>query len=71
MDAFWTPCERIFGPFWGYVELKSRLGSSLRALFSLEIDFPGSAPPILEGFGELLGECLEIFWYLLSIEISR
>ena len=67
MDAFWRPCGRIFGPFWGHVELRNRLGSSLRSLLRLEGDFLGSTPAILEGFGKLLGKILEIFWYLLSI----
>ena len=58
---------QVFGPFWAHVELKTRLGSSLRALLRLEVDFPGSTPPILEGFGQVLGIILEIFWYLLSI----
>ena len=67
MDAFWKPCGRIFGPFWGHVELRNRLGSSLRALLTLEGDFLGSTPPILEGLGQLLRRILEIFWSLLFI----
>ena len=47
-----------FGPFWAHVELKSRLGSSLTALFRLEGHFLGSTPTILEGFGEVLGSIL-------------
>ena len=43
------------------LSFKNRLGSSLIALFWLEVDFPGSDPPILEGFGELLATVLEIF----------
>ena len=65
--SFWGPSGGILEPFWGHVDLENRLGSSLRALFVLEVDFPGSGPPILEGFGELLGKFLEIFRYLLSI----
>ena len=49
------------------MEIKNRLGGSLRALLRLEGDFLGSTPPILEGFGELLGKILEIFWYLFLI----
>ena len=56
MDGFWRPCGRIFGPFWGYVELKNRLGSSLRALLRLKVDFLSSTPTILEGFGEVFGD---------------
>ena len=51
MDAFWRPCERIFRPFWGHVEVKNRLGSSLKALFRLEVDLESSTPPILKDFG--------------------
>ena len=51
----------IFGPFWGHVELRNRLGSFLRALLRLEVDFLSSTPTILEGFGELLGSVFEIF----------
>ena len=61
---------RIFGSFWVHVELKSRLGSSLRALLRLEVDFLSSTPTNWEGFGELLGSILEIFWYLWSMLIS-
>ena len=67
MNTFWRPSGRTFGPFWVHVELKSRLESSLSALLRLEVDFLSSTPTILEGFGELLGSILEIFWYLLSI----
>ena len=70
LNAFWRPSGRIFQPFWAHVELKSRLGSSLRALLRLEVDFPGSTPTILEGFGEVLGSILEIFCYLWSMLIS-
>ena len=67
LNALWRPSGRIFRPFWAHVELKTRLGSSLRALLRLEVDFLGSTPPSLEGFGQVLGIILEIFWYLLSI----
>ena len=67
LDAFWKPCGRIFRSFWGHVEVKNRLGGSLRALLRLEGDFLGSTPPILEGFGELLMSMMEIFWYLFLI----
>ena len=70
LNGFWRSSGRIFGPFWAHVQLKSRLGSSLRALLSLEVDFLSSTPTILEGFGELLGSILEIFWYLWSMLIS-
>ena len=53
--------------FWGNLEVETRLGGSMGALFSLELDFPGSTSLILEGFGEVLGIILEIFRYLLSI----
>ena len=36
-------------------------------LFVLEVDFPGSAHPILEDFGGLLGGFLEILLYLFWI----
>ena len=50
---------------WGHLELKNRLGGSIRSMFRSDVDFPGSTPPILEGFGELLGTIFEIFWNLL------
>ena len=56
--------------FWGNLELENRLGASMEALFSLELDFPGSTPPILEGFGPLLGKFFEKFGYLFRISIS-
>ena len=67
LDAFWMPCGRIFRSFWGHVEVKNRLGGSLGGLLKLEAGFPGSTPPILDGFGELLGRILEIFWYVFLI----
>ena len=67
LDAFWRPCGRTFRPFWGHVEVKNRLGGSLSVRLRLQVDFPGSTPPILEGFGELLERILEIFWYLFLI----
>ena len=67
MNAFGKPSGRIFEAFWAHVELKSRLESSLRAVFVLEVDFPGSAHPILEDFGGLLGGFLEILLYLFWI----
>ena len=60
LEIFWEDV----GPFWAHVELKTRLGSSLRALLRLEVDFPGSTPPILEDVGGLLGRFLEIFFHL-------
>ena len=44
--------------FWGHLEVENRLGDFMGALFSLELDFPGSTPPILEDFGHLLGRFL-------------
>ena len=70
LNGFWRSSGRIFGSFWGHVQLKSRLGSALRAGLRLEVDFLSSTPTILEGFGELLGSVFEIFWYLLSMLIS-
>ena len=67
LASFWSPCGGIFEAFWGHVDLQNPLGSSLRALFVVQIDFPGSTPPILEGFGTPLGKILVIFWYLVSI----
>ena len=32
--------------FWGNLELETRLGGSMGALFSLELDFPGSTSPM-------------------------
>ena len=61
LNDFWTSSGRIFGPFWGHVQLKSPLRSSLRAFLRLEVDFPSSTPTIWEGFGELLGSILEMF----------
>ena len=60
---FWNPTGRILEAFWGHLELKDRLESSLRAVFVLEVDFPGSAHPILKDFGSLLGTFLEIYLY--------
>ena len=70
MNDFWRSSGRIFGPFWGHVQLKSPLRSSLRAFLRLEVDFPSSTPTIWEGFGELLGSILEMFWYLWSMLTS-
>ena len=66
-EWFWMPSGRIFGPFWAHVELKNRLGSSLGALFVLEIVFTSRTPTILEGFGDLLDRFLEIFLHLFWI----
>ena len=52
--------------FWGHVELKNRLGSSLGALFVLDIDFLTFTPAILEGFGTLW----ERFWDTFEIFFS-
>ena len=59
--------EAILETLWGHLELKNRLGGSIGSVFWSEVYFPGSTPPILEGFGELLGKILEIFWYLFLI----
>ena len=64
---FWGPTGRILEAFWGHLELKDRLESSLRAVFVLEVDFPGSAHPILKDFEGLLGGFLEILLYLFWI----
>ena len=58
------------GPFWKHFGVILSLKIVLEALcglFALELDFPGSTPPILAGFGELLGRLLDIFWYLMSM----
>ena len=57
----------ILEGFCGHLEVENRLGGSMGALFSLELDFPGSSPATLEGFGNLLGRFLDIFWYLMSM----
>ena len=41
----------ILEGFWGHLEVENRVGDSMGALFSLGLDFPGSTPPFLEGFG--------------------
>ena len=66
-DWFWDFHGTILEGFWGHLEIENRLGGSMGALFSLDLDFPGSSPPILEGFGNLLGRFLDIFWYLMSM----
>ena len=45
----------ILEGFWGHLEVENRLGDSMGALFSLELDFPGSSLAILEGFGDNFG----------------
>ena len=65
--SFRGPSGRILEAFWGHVELRNRLGSSLRALFVLEVDFFTSTHPILEGFGDLLEKISKIFSKLLSV----
>ena len=64
-DLFCVFHGTILEGFWGHLEVENRLGDSMGALFSLELDFPGSTPPILDGFGVLLGRFLDIFWYLM------
>ena len=66
-DLFCVFYGTILEGFWGHLEVENRLGDSMGALFSLELDFPGSTPPILERFGGLLGRFLDIFWYLMSM----
>ena len=66
-DLFCVFHGTILEGFWGHLEVENRLGDSMGALFSLELDFPGSTPPILERFGDLLGRFLDIFWYLMSM----
>ena len=71
MDAFWKPCGRIVGPFWGHVELKNRLGSSLDAPFVSDLDLDSSTPPILEDFGGRLGRFFgDIFLSFLDIDFA-
>ena len=60
--TFWSPSGRILLAFWGHVEVKTRLGSSLRALFVSEADLTSSTHPILEDFGKLLERFLQIFF---------
>ena len=57
----------ILEGFWGHLGVENRLGAYIGALFSLELDFPGSTPPSLEAFGDLSGRFLDIFWYLMSM----
>ena len=66
-DLFCVFHGTILEGFWGHLEVENRLGDSMGALFSLEVDFPGSSPAILEGFGDFLGRFLDIFWYLMSM----
>ena len=66
-DLFCVFHGTILEGFWGHLEVGNRLGDSMGALFSLELDFPGSTPRILERFGNLLGRFLDIFWYLMSM----
>ena len=61
MNAFWRPRGGIFRPFSAYVEVKDRLGGSLRARLRLEADFLGSTPhfggfwkAFREDFGDIL-----------------
>ena len=63
-DNIWSHFGAIREPSWHHVELKNHLGSSLGALFVLEIVFPTKTPAILEGFGDLLERFLEIFLYI-------
>ena len=57
----------ILEGFWDHLEVENRLGDSMGALFSLELDFPGSSPAILEMFGDLSARFLDIFWYLMAM----
>jgi len=61
----------ILEGFWDHLEVENRLGDSMGALFSLEFDFLGSTPPILEGFRDLVEWFLEIFCYLFLIQTSQ
>ena len=67
LDMFCGFHGTILEGFLGHLEVENRLGDSMGALFSLELHFPGSTPPILERFGGLLGRFLDIFWYLMSM----
>ena len=67
LTTFWGPSRRILLAFWGHVEVKTRLGSSLRALFVSDADLTSSTHPILEAFGEILERFLEIFLYIFWI----
>ena len=66
-DLFCVFHETILEGFWGHLEVENRLEDSMGALFSLELDFPGSTRRILEGFRDLLERFLDIFWYLMSM----
>ena len=70
-EWFWKPSGSIFGPFWAHLDLKSRLGGSMRILFWTEVHFPSSWPAILEEFGSLWGRFLEICFYLFWIWILQ
>ena len=48
--------------FWGHLEVKSRLGGSLEALFVSEIDFPTSTHPILDAVAHLLARFFGNFY---------
>ena len=41
-DLFCVFHGTILEGFWGHLEVENRLGDSMGALFSLELDFPGS-----------------------------
>ena len=62
LDAFWRPCGRLFEAFWGHVELRNLLGSSLRVLFRLESEFLTISPPELRPFWKVLVSFWGGFW---------
>ena len=53
--------------FGGYVEIKQRLGSFLRALFALEVYFETWTHTILGDFGRLFGRFLDIVLAFVEI----
>ena len=61
------PFGRIFGAFWGHIEVKNRLGGFIDAPFVSDLDLDSSTHPILEDFGKLL----DIFLYFLGIQVLK
>ena len=65
------PFGRIFGAFWGHIEVKNQLGGFIDAPFVSDLDLDSSTHPILEDFGKLLRRVLDIFLYFFWIQVLK